>query len=433
MSEEDTFERILASLHDAALDPVRWPSTAALIDEALGTHGNTLVFGDGDSEDDLRVYFAWICWRGERHPELERMYFETLYPHDERMPRIRRAPFGRLFPTTDFYTEEELKSSAAYHALRNVGNAGNAINVRLTGPDDSRIFWEVNDPVDGKDWSSAQLGTIRRLLPHIRHFVHVQQTLSSAGALGKTLTELLDASGVGVIQLNARGRILEMNDRARDLLRSGDTLYDEGGSLLARSPHDNAELEGLLGRAVPPFWRQGEGGSMIVRRAAPLPPLVVHVNPVRWRETDLGAWPVAALVLVVDPASGQGVDPEVVARTLGFTAMESRVAVLIAEGMNAREVAAAMGRTENTIRSHLKSIYVKHRLTRQSELARLVLSLAGAAGRSTLRTESPLSAPTRLPSPSFSRDGRERPRSSPTSGIPGMAHWSYLLSKGDRP
>ena len=148
--------------------------------------------------------------------------------------RIRRAPFGRLFRTSDFYTEEELKTSAAYDLLRNLGNAGNAINVRLDGPDGSRIFWEVNDPVGGKDWSSAQLGTIRRLMPHIRHFVHVQQTLSSAGALGTTLTDLLDATGVGVIQLNARGRIVEANDRARDLLRSGDTLYDEGGCLLAR-------------------------------------------------------------------------------------------------------------------------------------------------------------------------------------------------------
>ena len=92
---------------------------------------------------------------------------------------------------------------------------------------------------------------------------------------------------------------------------------------------------------------------MIVRRAAPLPPLVVHVNPVRWRETDFGAWPVAALVLVVDPSSGHGIVPEVVAETLGFTAMESRVAVLIAEGMNAREVANLPASVEVTLRSRL--------------------------------------------------------------------------------
>ena len=41
-SEPNAFERILAALHEAALDPDRWPRASALIDELLGTHGNTL-------------------------------------------------------------------------------------------------------------------------------------------------------------------------------------------------------------------------------------------------------------------------------------------------------------------------------------------------------------------------------------------------------
>ena len=58
--------------------------------------------------------------------------------------------------------------------------------------------------------------------------------------------------------------------------------------------------------------------------------------------------------------------------------MESRVAVLLAEGMNVREVAAATGRKESTIRSHVKHMFAKHGLSRQTELVRLVLSLASA-------------------------------------------------------
>ena len=36
-SKLNAFERILAALHEAALDPARWPGASALIDEALGT------------------------------------------------------------------------------------------------------------------------------------------------------------------------------------------------------------------------------------------------------------------------------------------------------------------------------------------------------------------------------------------------------------
>ena len=68
----------------------------------------------------------------------------------------------------------------------------------------------------------------------------------------------------------------------------------------------------------------------------------------------------------------------VAAAALGLTEMESRVAVLLAEDMNVREVAAATDRRESTIRSHVKRMFAKHGLSRQADLVRLVLSLAGA-------------------------------------------------------
>ena len=58
--------------------------------------------------------------------------------------------------------------------------------------------------------------------------------------------------------------------------------------------------------------------------------------------------------------------------------MESRVAVLLADGMSVREVPAATGPGESTIRSHVKHLFTKHGLSRQADLVRLVLSLAGA-------------------------------------------------------
>ena len=167
------------------------------------------------------------------------------------------------------------------------------------------------------------------------------------------------------------------NDRARDLLRTGDGLFDEGGFLYARTPGDNAELQRLLTRALPPFGAQGAGGSTMVTRSSVLSPLVLHVNPVGRQETDLRVWPVATLVLVVDPAGQIRIDPAVAAAALGLTGMESRVAVLLAEGMNVREVAAATDRRESTIRSHVKHMFDKHGLSRQAELVHLVQSLAG--------------------------------------------------------
>ena len=380
MGEWDTFESIISSLHEAALDPDGWPKAAGSIDRFLGTHGSTLACGGGESEEGYRIYFLWTCLRGQRRPDLEQLWLGTLYPLDERIPRLRRLPFDRLFPVADLYTEEEKRTSEAYNAIRTHARAGNGIDVRLYGLGGSRILWQVNDPLDGEGWSDAQLDRIRRLLPHVRQTVSIRQTLAGAGALGATLTEMLDATGLGVIQLDGRGRIVEANDRARDLLRAGDRLLDRNGLLSARSPRDDDDLQKLLGRALPPFGAQGAGGSMVVRRSGVLPPLVLHVNPVGPQETGYPFSPAAALVLVRDPALGTDIDPAVVARALDLTEMESRVAVQLAQGMSVHEIAAATGRKESTIRSHVKRTFAKHGLSRQAELVRLVRPLVGAPG-----------------------------------------------------
>ena len=90
------------------------------------------------------------------------------------------------------------------------------------------------------------------------------------------------------------------------------------------------------------------------------------------------------------------------------------MAVLLAEGMSVREIAAATGRKESTmIRSHVKRMFAKHGLTRQAELVRrravarargglparpmaayeIVSEIAEQGGRSCLRPRPPRSRP----------------------------------------
>ena len=310
MSEREAFDGILASLHEAALDRELWPSATGLIDDALRTHGSCMAFGDGTSDEDTRIYFAWCIMRGQRRPELERAYFGHYYRRDERVPRLRHLPDSQLVHNTQVYTEQERKTSAAYNELLTRHHCANAINVRLDGPNGTRIVWTINDPLDGDGWSSAQLDSVRRLLPHIRQTVRVQQALDGAGALGASLPNLLDTTGMGIVQLDGRGRIVAANDRALEVLRRGDGLLDEHGFLHAPNPEDDAELQELLGRALPPFGAQGACGSTTLRRASG-PRLVLHVSPVGRREADTRVWPVAALVLVIDPTSQTRIDPAV--------------------------------------------------------------------------------------------------------------------------
>ena len=376
MSDQNAFERILSSLYDAMLDDARWPATSALIDEACGITGNALMVGEGP-KDDLRVLFVGLYYRGQRRQDLEREYLEVYHPTDERVPRFRRLPDSRLVHITDLYTAEELKTSPTYNEALLRAKHQDSLAVRLDGPDGSHMSWGLGDPVASEGWGSSQITMVTRLLPHIRQFVRVRQALVRAEARDTTVTALLENPRIGVLHLDRRGRILAVNDRARSILRDGHQLLDRNGVLRAREAADRLRLERLLASALPASGAVAVSGSMLLGRSSGSPPFVVHVRPVAVPQPDYGARHVAALVLIVDTESRHRIDPDLVARTLGLTPMESRVAVWLAEGKSVRDMAEATGRTPGSIYWHLKQIYQKQPISRQADLVRLVLSITG--------------------------------------------------------
>ena len=121
MNPQDRFDRILTSVHDAAFDDLLWPAASALIDEACGSKGNCLVSGDGASPDRVVIFFARFCYRGQLHPEWQREYFEV--------------------HASSLYTEEEKKTSAAWNDALFRSDTRDSLNVRLDGPEGSRIVW----------------------------------------------------------------------------------------------------------------------------------------------------------------------------------------------------------------------------------------------------------------------------------------------------
>ena len=378
MSDQDAFERILAALYDAMLDDTHWPTTAALIDEACGMQGNSLLVAAGP-QDDVQVFSTGVHYRGQYRSDLEREYYARYYPIDERVPRFPSLPASRLVHITELYaSNEEMRTSPVYNEMLHRAHMQESLHACMAGPDGSHITVATADPVTSDGWRAPQLALLSGLLPHLRQFVRVRQALARAGALSTSVTALLDTTRVGVIQLDRHGRILAANDRARDLLRQGDGVTDRDGLLRTRVPADQTRLERLLADALPSA-RPALSGSMMLRRAAVVPPFVMHVKPVGGWQLDLGARRVAALVLLVEPGRPPRLDFGLVAAVLGLTPAESQVAVWLAEGRSVREIAGATGLQENSVYYHIKQIYQKQGISRQVDLVRLVLSVAAFA------------------------------------------------------
>ena len=374
MSDQDAFERIMASLSDAMLDETQWPATSALIDEACGAKGNAILVSEGP-KDDVRSLFIGLYYRGQRREDLEREYLDSYYPTDESIPRLQELPDSRLVHTTALYTAEELKTSPTYNESLVRASAQHGLHVRLDGPGGFSVIWAIADPVSPGGWGSTQLALFKGLLPHIRQYVRVRQALGGAEALSTTLTDLLDTPRIGVIHLDRRGRIVAANDRARATLQHGDAVSDQGGFLRARAPADHVRLERLVAGALPSATA-AVGGAMLLRRTSALPSFIVHVKPVGAGQSDFGAGHIAVLVLITELGRQSRIDPAPVAASLGLAQVESQVAVWLAEGRTVGEIAAATECTEASVYRRLGQICHKLDIFRQADLVRLVLSVA---------------------------------------------------------
>ncbi len=375
MDQQDRMDRAVESLHEAMLGDSRWCDTSVLVDEACGWKGAHLIIVDPQSRGRPEWLFDQFYYHGVSAAELGRDYVANFYERDERIPRLMKTPFQRLVRVTDLLKEPELTTSDTYNDLLRRAEGRKGFNVRMAGPDGLQILMGLADPVDPHGWDSDHVETIERMLPHIRQFVRVRHALVRAEALGRSFGELLDNTMVGVVFLDRRGRIINANTRAHEILRRRDGVSDRDGVLRASVATDDARLGRLLADALPRDGRQAVSGSITLERSLLLPRLVVHVNPVVVQPLELGVRSAAAIVLLVDPGVRPKIDVDLVAATFRLTRAESQVAAALAEGSSVREIAESTFRAESSVRWLVKQIHAKLGISRQADLVRMILSM----------------------------------------------------------
>ena len=383
MDQRERFQRVVASLREAELDDARWSAASAHLDDACGLWGNHLAVIRGDRRDNAEFLFGKLYKRGEPDEDLERLYVEGYFAIDERFPRFFTMADGRLTHVDAMFNDRERAASPTYNDFLVPTGAGNSLNVRMAGPGGLHIVMSLVRPGDPTDWATPQVAMIRRLLPHVRHFVRVRQALADAGTGAvRAAAGALGAKRIGIVLLDRRGRIVEANDRARALLSANDGVRDRGGHLTASHGRDADMLAKLLAAALGRSIDDAEGGTMPVRRTG-RPSLALHVSPLAANsDADFGAiGGCAAMVLIVDPLDKPGVDAVRLAQALDLTPAQARVAAALAAGATVRSIAAASNRSEAVVRWHLNRMMAQLELAGQTDLVRLVLTTPGVFRR----------------------------------------------------
>jgi DNA-binding CsgD family transcriptional regulator len=177
---------------------------------------------------------------------------------------------------------------------------------------------------------------------------------------------------IAVVVFDGGGRLVFSNPVAQRVLAEGASVQIAEGRVRG-SPEDSAALLAAVRECTAGLEQRGHRPPpprcFRVSRAE-RPPLIVSLSAIRL--TEAGRLLPLAVGVIQDPEARTSLEPADLTARYGLTPAESRVAAAICDGKVAKVVARDLDIGLATVRTHLKSIYVKLGVRNAKELIALL-------------------------------------------------------------
>ncbi|MBH3429055.1 helix-turn-helix transcriptional regulator [Pseudomonas alkylphenolica] len=287
-------------------------------------------------------------------------------------------PTDTVFTVDELMSEAEWVSSSFYLLYCEPYGCHQMLGADIRMPDGSAVRFRINRPRDQPRFSAVDRAMCEMLLPHLRRALHMHSQLDRSESLGSLYSQTISRMAVATFVLDENGSVVQLNSVAREILDSQDGLKVVGGRLEATYPSDNRELLRLVRNAFQRA-RPGEGGiqgaeAMSISRPSGKVSLGVVVELIPTQELVEGKGKPTVVVYVRDAVSKSLVSNVATSQLYNLTPAETALALELANGLSLEEASEMLNIRRNTARAHLRSIFSKTGVRRQTELVRIMLN-----------------------------------------------------------
>jgi DNA-binding CsgD family transcriptional regulator len=345
--------------YEAATQPELWRGLLAELADALGAEGCYLIPGIGSP-------FRPVC-----SPSMDESCFVGLKEGwFDRNPRLTRG-FAAVRSTKEIVTESmlftpwELDHHPFHAEFVSRFKARWFAGLDLAGQGATGLALTAERLARQEPFSSSEVETLRRLVPHIQGAGRMAIHLAAARDQG-----LLDGFAYfdcGAILLDWMGRVLRVNEKAESLM-VGPWFTIQNKRLVAGTKDCDALLQRLIGSVLArgPLQDCAPPEPVAVRRPGARP-LIIQAAPVARSAIDLFQQ-AKAVVMVVDPDAARPPQESLLRQVFGLTGAEAAIAASLARGDDLEAIAETRKVSLGTLRHQVKSILAKTETKRQAEL-----------------------------------------------------------------
>ncbi|MGO9602192.1 MAG: helix-turn-helix transcriptional regulator [Candidatus Binataceae bacterium] len=362
------FSELLAAIYQGPLEPVPWKSALDLLRVHLRANYVTLMLRPPSPDREALMVNAAGDWPITREAEYNKYYY-ALDPFID-------LPPDRVFTVEELVPNGDWRTSEFYKQFLKPLDILHALGADIQTEDGIHCRFRVARPHREPPFSDHDKALCTAMLPHLKRAVILHSQLELIDSERRLYAGTVDRMLVGTVILDESGALMKSNIVAEEMLREGDGLRMVNGVLRADHPGENRELQRLIKQAV----NGNAGGSPAVAEAisitrgpdrGKLGVLVRNIPHAPWSECNRRP---AVALFIRDPERRTEASREMVRRLFDLTPAESSLALALADGLTLDEAAERLHIRKNTARAHLRAIFAKIGVTRQTTLVRLLLS-----------------------------------------------------------
>jgi DNA-binding CsgD family transcriptional regulator/PAS domain-containing protein len=366
-----TYSQLVGELYEGALDPKLMAHALRSFLKLYDANFATLILRVPD-EPDMGVMI--IAGDIEGAGDIGLMtYPQTLSP-------FGNQPLNHVFTVEDVMSSSEWECSAYFKLFCREQDVYHVMGADISTPDGGKLRFRVTRPKRLANFSKQERALCAMFLPHLRRASQLHNLLGRSESLSELYSQAISRLSVATLVLDESGSVLRINPVAQEILASSDGLKLVGGRLEATYPSDNRELQRLIRSAFSPDSPKGAEAMSVARPSGlvSLGLVVESIPSLDWAEEK--GQP-AALVYIRDSVSKSLASEVVTKQLFNLTKAETALAMELANGLSLEEAAEALNIRRNTARAHLRSIFSKTGVRRQTELVRILLNSVVALGK----------------------------------------------------
>lgn len=332
---------------------------ATLIVRPPTTTDSGLIYTSGDDKDQA----AFGTEEGS---------YTSLYAQDP----LVNLPLQRVMTIEDLMPRDTLLQSEYYHLFLEPFNIYYIAGIDWLYEKTSRISIRFTREQQQGPFNEEEKAFLSLLIPHLEQSVSLGIQLRQLSSERQIYADSIAKRAIGIITLNKQGNILQCNTTAEHLLAESDGFRE----VQKRIRLDNSGLHDTFNRYIQDALEATLTQQRISVNAMAIPrhsgkadyQLVIKPMPVDIHdESDVTPY---LTLLIQDPEKNLEISVRTLMNLYQLTISEATIAILLAEGHTTDEVAAELDIKKNTVRAHLRAMFVKMGVTQQSMLVSLVLT-----------------------------------------------------------